>query len=31
MAMDVFIDDESIEEFKEELENSENRIIEYYK
>ena len=31
MAMDVFIDEESIEEFKEELDNSENRIIEYYK
>lgn len=31
MAMDVWIDDESIEEFKGELDNSEHRIIEYYK
>ena len=31
MAMDVFIDEASINEFKWELENSEHRIIEYYK
>tara|TARA_B100000809_G_scaffold132081_1_gene129864 strand:+ start:944 stop:1534 length:591 start_codon:yes stop_codon:yes gene_type:complete len=31
MAMDVFIDETSINEFKWELENSEIRLIEYYK